>query len=129
MANTNALRAVEPLADLRIVAPRPGLDDTKHHYAVCRSLGHSWVHRGVDREAYDGAMIGLRSECSHCGMTRTVFRTPSGFRSPNVQNRYTPPPEYADRGDDKLQRNEWVQLMLSDVLPMRGATRSRRRAR
>lgn len=86
-------------------------------YAICRAEGHEWRHHGRS----DGLRAAPRfadcypfnSSCSNCGTERTKWFTRSG-RSAGTEYRYAD--DYAQRGDDKLDRDDWGKLFIRSVL-------------
>lgn len=125
MAHGNAARRSAPEEmnppAIRLVAPPPvratrkralNEDEALHEYALCRVLGHSWQHVGRGKPAWTGGVASFISRCSHCGATRAKYITRSGRGY--VPNRYDYPDNYAQRGEDKLDRQGFVELFIND---------------
>jgi hypothetical protein len=98
-------------------------DKTAADYAECRSLGHSWKHRGrygSDDPAPDGiprpfgwrtGCIGIASQCIVCKTRRVKWITRSG----EVMSRYDHPEGYSQHGEDKLTAQGWRRSYVSSI--------------
>lgn len=105
--------------------------DAGLRWAQCRSLGHSWVHRGrlTDddepgfRAPYgtEAGAVAFRSVCAFCGAERVKWMTRSGASYPG---RYRYPEDYARHGDARLSNQEWRHEWVVSVL---GAPPARKR--
>lgn len=93
-------------------------------FAECRSLGHSWKHRGTfgidDQQLPDGirrpfgwstGCVGFYSRCLVCQTDRVKWITRSG----EVISRYFHPAGYSQHGDDRLTSLEWRRTFVSHV--------------
>lgn len=86
-------------------------------YSICRAEGHEWRHlgRGDNLRAaprfYD--CIPFVSSCHNCGTERTKWFNARG-RSQGLEYRY--PDNYAQRGESKLDRDDWGRLFIRNVL-------------
>jgi hypothetical protein len=91
-------------------------------FAECRSLGHSWKHRGTigidsDHKQFrrplglDTGMIGYHSRCLVCKTDRIKWITRSG----EVLSRYVHPDGYSLHGEDRLSSKEWRHTFVAHV--------------
>lgn len=91
-------------------------------YAECRSLGHSWKHRGTYGSddttskfrapfGMQSGCIGYHSQCTVCGTDRVKWITRSG----DVISRYTHPDGYSLHGEDRLSPMEWRRTFVARV--------------
>ena len=86
-------------------------------YSICRAEGHEWRHlgRGDNLRAAPRfhACTPFVSSCQNCGTERTKWFNSRG-RSQGTEYRYSE--NYAQRGEDKLDRDDWGQLFIRSVL-------------
>ena len=82
-------------------------------YERCRAIGHGWDPIPVTKPASFGATIDLR--CEHCGMIRrdVVNR----FTGRLEARWYTRPDDYADRGEDRWDRDQWRAAWVDTLRP------------
>lgn len=92
-------------------------------FAECRSLGHSWRHKGTFGSDDPGpkgisrplgfvtGMVGLHSQCSVCKTSRVKWMTRSG----EVISRYAHPDGYSQHGDDKLTSQGWRRSFVARI--------------
>jgi hypothetical protein len=95
----------------------PHPTDAHHAYAECRVLGHSWRHLPPGGALFNGAVVGLRSQCAHCLTTRTKYLTRSGRGK--IYTRYDYPKDYRDTGESKLNPHQWRRVLLVDLFAER----------
>jgi hypothetical protein len=98
--------------------------DRSAEFAECRSLGHSWKHRGkygVDDMPADKRItrpfgwstgcVGYHSRCLVCKTDRIKWITRSG----EVISRYIHPDGYSQHGEDRLTSMEWRRTFVAVV--------------